>query len=233
MGLATTLRRAIPRSSLERQARMRLNRLRLKPVSRSWGLDRGTPLDRVYIDRYLDQSRELISGRVLEIGERVYTERFGTNVTESIIYDVIDSDDVDIVGDLATGAGLEAESYDCMLVLQTLMLVYDVRAAIDSIYQALKPGASVIATVNFLSPNGQDPCHDMWQWNFTPSAIGRLFEERFGAENVSLTPYGNYAVASCFLAGMAAQEVELDMWKHEPGYEVLIGVTATRPATTR
>src|SRR4051812_31501991 len=56
---------------------------RLEPVSRSFGLDRGQPIDRFYIERFLDSKSDLITGRVLEIGGRDYTERFGRHVTQS------------------------------------------------------------------------------------------------------------------------------------------------------
>ena len=37
------------------------------PLSRDWGWDRGTPIDRYYIARFLEANGKDISGRVLEI----------------------------------------------------------------------------------------------------------------------------------------------------------------------
>lgn len=207
---------------------MRWYRSRLRPASRRWGIDRGKPLDRVYLEHFLSEHKADLRGKVLEIGGRYYTENFGSNVTQLITYDVVEGADIDIVGDLATGKGLEENSYDCLLILQTLMMIHDIKGATEQIFRALKPGGVALATVNFLAPNCEDPCHDMWQWNLTPNAARLLFGNQFGQENVEVMPYGNYAVASSFIAGLSAQDVNLDYWSYEPGYEVLTGIRAVK-----
>ena len=50
---------------------------RLTPVSTDWGFDRGRPVDRYYIERFLQQHAADIRGHVLEIGDDAYTRRFG------------------------------------------------------------------------------------------------------------------------------------------------------------
>ncbi len=40
---------------------------RLTPISDVWGLDRGRPLDRYYIESFLERHRGDIRGRVLEV----------------------------------------------------------------------------------------------------------------------------------------------------------------------
>src|SRR5882757_9483668 len=51
--------------------------VRTSPVGRSFGFDRGTPIDRYYIENFLDKNAGDIRGRVLEIGDNSYTIRFG------------------------------------------------------------------------------------------------------------------------------------------------------------
>src|SRR5436190_22347723 len=46
-----------------------------EPLSRLFGLDRGQPIDRFYIERFLQAKSDLIRGHVLEVGGRDYTER--------------------------------------------------------------------------------------------------------------------------------------------------------------
>src|SRR5262249_48893960 len=53
---------------------------RTSPLSPSWGSDRGTPIDRYYIDRFLGAHRQDIRGRVLEVRDANYTKRFGDTV---------------------------------------------------------------------------------------------------------------------------------------------------------
>ena len=43
---------------------------RTTPLSASWGYDRGTPVERYYIENFLDEHRQDICGRMLEIRGR-------------------------------------------------------------------------------------------------------------------------------------------------------------------
>ena len=58
--------------------RVRLGDLgRSYPISRDFGFDRGMPIDRYYIERFLARHAVEIVGRVLEVGGDEYTRRFG------------------------------------------------------------------------------------------------------------------------------------------------------------
>src|SRR5215210_988934 len=61
---------------------------RLEPLTRSFGYDRGQPIDRYYIEKFLSQYAGDISGRVVEIGDDRYTRQFGGE--RVIISDVLD-----------------------------------------------------------------------------------------------------------------------------------------------
>ena len=77
-------------ASRYRQLEMRVRRLRnpaflgslgrARPVSEMWGYDRGTPVDRYYIEAFLREQRALIRGDVLEMQDSGYTDQFGTAV---------------------------------------------------------------------------------------------------------------------------------------------------------
>src|SRR5689334_4476739 len=70
----TTLLRCLVRGrKLPRWGNLRVD----EPFSSIWGIDRGTPVDRYFGDRFFHKNRELISGKVLEIQNPVYTERYG------------------------------------------------------------------------------------------------------------------------------------------------------------
>src|SRR5207248_2553512 len=58
------------------------------PISTDFGYDRGTPIDRFYIERFLSEQRHFIRGRVLEVSDAGYTDRFGSTVTQRDILDV-------------------------------------------------------------------------------------------------------------------------------------------------
>ena len=57
---------------------------RVTPISRSWGSDRGQPVDRRYIENFLKRHADDKRGRVLEFHNNSYTRLFGGNrVTKS------------------------------------------------------------------------------------------------------------------------------------------------------
>src|SRR5687768_7781328 len=61
----------------------------LQPVSRKFGFDRGTPIDRYWIEDFLQKYASDIKGTCLEIGDNRYTKQFGKGlVTKSIILDI-------------------------------------------------------------------------------------------------------------------------------------------------
>jgi hypothetical protein len=76
---------------------------RVTPISDVWGLDRGTPVDRYYIEGFLERQRPDITGHVLEIKDRGYTDRYGQGVTRADVLDVNPANPrATIVADLTT-----------------------------------------------------------------------------------------------------------------------------------
>jgi hypothetical protein len=71
------------------------------PVSTQWGFDRGTPVDRWYIERFLAEHTADIRGRALEIRNADYVERFGRGVVRADVLDIDESNPrATIVADL-------------------------------------------------------------------------------------------------------------------------------------
>jgi hypothetical protein len=204
----------------------------LQPVSRVFGFDRGQPIDRHYINAFLSLYSSDIKGRVLEIGDRHYTTTLrGSHVVQSdVLHAVQGNPDATLVGDLTTGTGIPASVFDCMILTQTLVFVYNVGDAVSQIRRALRPGGVALVTVPGIS---QISRYDMerWgdYWRFTDASARRMFGDVFGQENVAVATYGNVFAACSFLQGLAAHELkphELDF--HDPDYPVIIGVRAVR-----
>src|SRR3984957_6708899 len=62
---------------------------RLHPISSKFGYDRGTPIDRYYMETFLQDNRYDIKARVLEIRDSAYTLKFGqTRVNVSDVLDI-------------------------------------------------------------------------------------------------------------------------------------------------
>lgn len=200
---------------------------RTRPLSDHWGFDRGTPIDRYYIERFLDRHRADIRGRILEVKDSGYSRRFGNGVE---VYDVVDIDagnpDTTIIADLTAPAGIPSDSYDCFIVTQVLQHIFDTRAVIAEAHRILKPGGVLLVTVPSVSRlDANNPDY----WRFTPLSCRTLFGEAFGMEHVEVTAHGNVLTAIGFLAGMAHQELsrrELDV--DDERYPLLITVRAAK-----
>jgi SAM-dependent methyltransferase len=205
---------------------------RTKPISRRWGFDRGLPVDRFYIENFLARHVNEIQGRVLEIGDDSYTYKFGGDrVTRSDVLNVAEGNPkTSIVADLTNATHIPSDTFDCIVLTQTLQLIYDVQAAIKTFYRVLKPGGTLLVTFPGISHKGDSNWGKYWHWNFTTLSAQRLFQEVFPAEKVKVNAYGNVLAAIAFLHGLAAQELsQEELNYHDPDYEVLITVSAVKP----
>jgi SAM-dependent methyltransferase len=206
---------------------------RLTPISRHFGFDRGLPIDRYYIESFLSRRANDIRGHVLEIGDNAYTHRMGGDrVTRSDVLHVEeDNPKATYVADLSRADHLPSDTFDCIILTQTFPFIYDVRAAIKTLYRILKPGGVVLVTTPGIT---QIVRWDMekWRqyWSLTTQSAQRLFAEVFPADSVTVDAHGNVLTAAAFLYGLATQELlqeELDY--HDPDYEVIITVRAVKP----
>jgi len=244
--------KAIARTALPEKAYRSLQRLtrrppigrvdfgslrRTSPISRCYGYDRGLPVSRYYIERFLAWYANDIRGHVLEIGDDTYTRRFGTTqVTKSDVLHVSEGNPkATIVADLTRADHLASNVFDCVIFTQTLHIIYDVRAAVRALSAILKPGGVLLATV----PGISQICRDavaLWgdYWRFTSLSAHRLFEEVFPAANITIEGYGNVLSAIAYLHGLAAEELRQGELDHrDPDYDVFVTVRAVKPPMDR
>ncbi|WP_373055889.1 glycosyltransferase [Zunongwangia sp. H14] len=204
---------------------------RTSPFSTQFGYDRGGPLDRYYIENFLKAYSPQIKGRVLEIGDNTYTLKFGGDaVIESDVLHIDESNpQATFIGDLSNAPQIPSDSFDCIVLTQTLNLIYDFKAAIATCHRILKPGGTLLITVPGISQIAQDGWGKYWLWSFTDASMQRLMEEYFALEKISVQTYGNVKVASAFLYGMGLPEIKKnDMEVHDPHYQVIVSVSAIK-----
>jgi SAM-dependent methyltransferase len=137
-----------------------------------------------------------------------------------------------IVADLADGSGIPSSAFDCVILTQTLQLLYDVRAAIATLRRILRPGGSLLLTVpGTISQIATDEWGETWYWGFTPLSLRRLLEEAFPASSIDLEVHGNVLASIGFLEGMAAEEFTQEELDHRDAlYPLLIAVRIERPS---
>lgn len=220
---------------LQRATRIRArfgNLRRLTPFSRNWGQDRGRPVDRYYIESFLSDHQHDVRGHVLEIGDDAYTRKFGRDqVTRSDVLHVEPGyPGATIIADLTSAENIEDETFDCIILTQTLQLIYDIPAAIRTLKRIVRPGGVVLATVPGITHSGDVNWHKSWFWSMTPASAQRLFESEFGPEHVSVRSHGNVLAAMAFLYGLADHELtRAELNYADPAYIVTIGVRAEKP----
>lgn len=201
----------------------------LVPFSRRWGAERGKPIDRYYIEYFLEKHRELIHGKVMEISDNVYTQKYGGgNVGESIVLHVDGWGKNTVKGNLETGEGIHEEWIDTLIFTQTLMFIYNTRKTIQNIYRMMKPGGIVLATVAGISQISRYEA-DNWGdfYSFHEDAVKRIFGEIFGAENIQVECFGNVKTAISLLYGLCCEDLtDEDFNYQDRDYQVIIGIVA-------
>ncbi len=200
------------------------------PVSRNWGYDRGMPVDRYYIEQFLLLHRQDIRGRVLEVGEATYTDRYGLDVERC---DVLDNNPKNpkatLFIDLESPGLLPSNEYDCMLLTQVLQFVFHLRPCLEDLYRSLRPGGVMLATLPCVSRLDLSYGADKDYWRFTAAACKLLFGDVFGADQVNVFPYGNFLVSSAFLAGVAAEELSTrELGAQDEVFQLLTAVRAVK-----
>lgn len=206
---------------------------RVSPLDPNWGFERGTPIDRVYVQGFIGAHAADIRGRVLEIAAPDYTSRFGTGVEKvDILMATEGNPQATVVGDLADAPHIPDASFDCAIVTQTLQFVYDTRAALATLHRVLAPGGVLLATVpgiTKISPH-EDEAFGEW-WHFTARSLRRLAEEAFGEGAVEVESFGNVLSAAGFLYGLAASDLRPDeLASRDRLYEVVVGLRAVKRA---
>jgi SAM-dependent methyltransferase len=203
---------------------------RPQPVSHEFGYDRGLPVDRYYIERFLETHRRDIAGRTLEMGDDEYTRRYGDDRTRRDVLHVhARNPAATIVGDLADAPQIADGTFDCIVVTQTLHLIYDVGLAVATLYRILRPDGVVLATFPGISQLSGDEWSRTWSWGFDSRLARRLFAAHFGEHNVTVEAHGNSLAAAAFLQGLATADLppaQLDA--DEEGCELLVAVRAVR-----
>ncbi len=181
----------------------------VQPVSPRWGRDRGTPIDRYYIERFLDRHRADIRGRVLEVREPMYAGRFGGDAVTTT--DVVDRDPANpratVVADLRHATEIADATYDCIILTQTLQLVDDMPAVVAECARMLRPGGVLLATAPSVIRVDDEAGVDGDFWRLTEASGRRLLAGAFPVEAFDVGACGNVKACTAFLQGLSVEEM--------------------------
>ncbi|MGH3322146.1 MAG: hypothetical protein ACRDN9_18630 [Streptosporangiaceae bacterium] len=181
------------------------------PYSDCYGADRGTPVDRVFIDSFLTQHSGFVRGQVLEVATDCYALRYGA--ADIAVVDVVDIDagngSATLLADLTRHGSLPRDRYDCAVVTQTLQYVADLRAAVANLHDCLALGGALLVAVPGIArmdPGGGRPAD---RWRFTARGLHDLLADAFEPDSVVCAGHGDLHTATAFLYGLAAEDIGL------------------------
>ena len=207
---------------------------RVTPIDSGFGLGRGKPVDRHYIEDFLRRHAADIRGRVLEVGEDAYTVQYGG--ARVMRRDIIHADDSNpratLIGDLADAdaEALPSDAFDCFICTQTLTYIYEVQRAVRTIHRILAPGGVLLVTVpgiSQMSPYDRDRWGEYWR--FTAQSLGRLLGDVFGRGQVEVEAFGNVLASTAFLQGLCAGDLSPDELEHrDQRYQMLVAGRAVK-----
>lgn len=200
---------------------------RVTPISAIFGFERGLPIDRYYIESFLDENRRDVRGRALELGDATYIGKFGDGrVTQVDVLHVVAGNPVaTIVADLTRADHIPSDIFDCIIFTQSLQMIVDMKAALATLHRILKPGGVLLVTSAGIAKIGRRLGRDNWgeYWHLTTQSMDLLLREAFPAGDVTVASRGNVLAATAFLHGLATEELSRDELDDvDPDFEVLV-----------
>lgn len=206
---------------------------RTSPVSSCFGFDRGTPVDRYYIENFFQENGHLIKGKVLEVGDSSYSRKYSLADVESfniLQHAALGTEANAIIGDLTDKATLPENTFDCFMCAQTFQYTFEVQKAVEGAYYLLKRGGVLLATVPGISQISRydaDRYGDYWR--FTVDSMTRLFQPVFDG-GVAVAGFGNVLSSTLLLQGVPLEELPdlslLDV--HDRDYPMIITIVARK-----
>jgi SAM-dependent methyltransferase len=217
------MRRLVPAQSAYAQT---------QPLSRAFGMERGQPIDRYYIDAFIEANRSFIRGVTLEVAEPKYSAAYRDQLQSiEILHVTPGAKNATIIGDLTQADSLPREVADCFICTQTYNFIFDVMAAVRGSAQLLKPGGVLLASVSGISQLSRYDS-ERWGdfWRFTPQSTRKLLEPAFEHASIRVQSYGNVLAAKALMDGLSVEDLSskdlLD--RHDPDYPVVIGFCAQK-----
>ena len=206
------------------------NLRRLQPVSPRWGSERGTAVDRHYIDAFFARHSDLIRGRVVEVRDPRYATTCGNGVTTIDIVDIDPrNDDATIIADLADPGSLPTAAFDCAIVPQTLVYVREPFAAAANLWQSIAPGGALLVTTPAIARVDPDAVDDD-RWHLTRAGLETVIRRACPDGQSSVEAHGNPIVATAFLQGIAVEELRADeLDAHHPLFPIVVTAVVRKP----
>ncbi len=216
------LRRRVIRLSLRKNAG--------EPVSRAFGVDRGTAIDRHWIEAFLAMHASPAAGAILEAGGTTYSQRYYPNMAAHEMEIAVQTKPNGVVCDLEVGNRALERRFDVMVATQLFNFIFDVRAALANSAAMLRPGGLLVGSVAGITQVSRFDA-DRWghYYSFTEQSWRRLLAQHF--KDVTVETRGNVDTACAFLNGLCVEELDPALLvEHDPDYPVSVLFAARKAA---
>jgi len=202
-----------------------------QPISSFYGLDRGKPIDRFYIENFLEKNRNLIKGECLELLNNSYTKKYGgEKISKSDILDIEENNtNATIIDDLRKLQTISDNTYDCIILTQVFQFIDDLDSALSACYRILKKEGVLLVTLPSLSRIDCISGVDGDYWRFTKAGAKYLFEKHFSSEKLEIETKGNARSGIYFYSGLAQEDVSRKTLLVDDGnFPLIVTVKATK-----
>lgn len=200
---------------------------RVTPISPIFGIDRGMPIDRYYIEKFLQQNAADIRGRCLELGDPYYINKFGGSRVEKadVLHVVAGNPIATIIADLTNADHVESNLFDCIIFTQSIQMIFDMPAALRTLHRILKPGGVLLLTTAGIAKIGRRLGRDDWgeYWHLTTQSTEALLKTAFPGGQIRVESHGNVLAAASYLYGLATEELSQAELDHvDPDIEIIV-----------
>lgn len=181
------------------------NLRRVRPFSENFGWDRGTPVDRYYVDRFFAKHHAEITGDVLEIDRNIYTRQYGHELRTVHSFDIDPASEPTYLCDIAhSEAILPSEAYDCVLLPCTLQHFRELELCLKNVLRVVRPGGVILASAAGLfrlDKVGLD------YWRPTPDGWKDLLPRVWPGCAIEVESEGNCLAVVAINLGLALEEL--------------------------
>ena len=207
------------------------------PLSSSMGFDRGHPIDRYYIHKFLRSNLPTNPCRVLEFGDSLLSRSLmhRDSIVDTAIYrhNATGSfQEKKLLLDLATSESISLRNtYDIIICTQVLMCVPDPHQALVNLHSLLKPNGVLIGSISSSCSPISYYDYSRWgyYWTGTDQYLQKLFLlTSFKAEVVQ--SFGSFYTARAFLDGLCSDDLDINLLSsHDPEYPIVTCFLARVP----
>ncbi|MDP3731155.1 MAG: class I SAM-dependent methyltransferase [bacterium] len=203
---------------------------KLHPISPRYGKERGSSIDRYYIEKFLEGNSNLITGHCLEVEDNHYTSLFGKQIIKSDVLDINPQNaQANLRADLRNMPQIADNTYDTVILTQVLLYIDDYESAIRECRRILKPDGTLLVIVPAMCRIDVRAGVDGDYWRFTKASANYVFGKYFKKDKLEVKTWGNVLAGLGFWTGLAQEDFskkELDY--QDENFPVLVTIKATK-----